>query len=584
MRHRVLIVDDACDPAELGTRDLAPYSDLVALCWLSPATREGLQAHGRLRCHGLLDVVGSLERWERRAITRMEQVCAAGPRYRDRPWRFLLAEGLFREALVIQLVADADRLRRQLAGDRPGGYDLRVSAERERLFRALTADVGPAAGPPAPRPPLPARLARRLRHSLVTGDLGGQLRNLLDQLDAGYRWRCAAGRWRRPAVAPGGVTFFSSYLNNSRVVRILEPHVPDPVHWVVTNHYARTGAAGHRGTLSWLWHFAPGTAAKPVDRQAAAAESDEPKARAWLAGSPTWRYWLGAGRSSLPRLTAAWEHYLDRARPRLVVVANQWGLEGWFSGLARRRGIPVLQLLHGVLDGEFYCRQPIAADALVVWGEAWRDLRPADERPRIRVFNPPSAFPPVERRPAAVPRLTYFSWPFDRTAFYNEAELQDGFIELLGRLQASADCELTVRAHPLENPADLLGRWRRHHGDLPPPWSVSQREPLRDVLARTDVAILFRSTVMLECLASGIPMIIPRWPWFTWQERLEDIRGVHLAADFDDLLATALAWIRDPPPMDRRQTRGFLRPVSKTGEGLEQFVSDLIERGGAREP
>ncbi len=91
-RRRVLILDGSCDPRSLEARDLAACTDLVALCWLRPSTLERLRQLGGLRCHGLLELVGGLERRERRAIARMERVCGAGPRYRDLPWRSLLAE------------------------------------------------------------------------------------------------------------------------------------------------------------------------------------------------------------------------------------------------------------------------------------------------------------------------------------------------------------------------------------------------------------------------------------------------------------------------------------------------------------
>ena len=95
-------------------------------------------------------------------------------------------------------------------------------------------------------------------------------------------------------------------------------------------------------------------------------------------------------------------------------------------------------------------------------------------------------------------------------------------------------------------------------------------------MAETDVAIMFRSTVMLDCFASGIPLIIPRWLEFNWQDRLEDVRGVHLAADFDDLGRTLDAWLADPPRMDRRRTRAFLQPASGDGEELAALLSGLV--------
>ena len=210
----------------------------------------------------------------------------------------------------------------------------------------------------------------------------------------------------------------------------------------------------------------------------------------------------------------------------------------------------------------------------------WRRLWPESERPKIRVWNPPAGFRPVERRATdGPPRLTYFSWPFDRADFYPQADLLDGFIELFQRLLAAGSCRLTVRAHPLENPDDLFGRWRRRHGALPPGIELSQRRPLDEVLAETDVAVMFRSTVMLDCFASGIPMVIPAWPELGWRDRLEGVRGVRLAADFDELAATLEAWIREPPRMDREESRAFLRPAGEGRDDLARWLAELAGGG-----
>ena len=47
-----------------------------------------------------------------------------------------------------------------------------------------------------------------------------------------------------------------------------------------------------------------------------------------------------------------------------------------------------------------------------------------------------------------------------------------------------------------------IERWRRRCGSLPPHLRLSQLEPLRKVLSETDIAVMFRSTVMLDCFAS----------------------------------------------------------------------------------
>lgn len=582
MPRRVLIIDGSCDPAELTPHELVPYSDLIVLCWLSPDVLGRLREGGR-RCYGLLDIVGGLERWERKAIALMELVCQAGQRYQGFPWRNPLIERLFREALVVQAVIDAARFSIRLAGGDAGLVDFKVTAEAELLFRACGGRVEHQGT--VTRPNLATRLARRLRRVLLTGDPWSQVWNLLDGLDDTYLYRYAAQRLRRPPrPTTRGVTIFSSYLNNSQTLRQIEPYLPDPIHWIITNRYARLGAAGHRGAMDWLWSFAPRTGTSLAPEEPASPHSvrggggvlEERTIQTWLSNSATWSSWQLSGRTALARLTACWESYLDRARPRLVVVAGQWGIEGWLTQIARQRGIAVLQLLHGVLDGEFYTGQPILADALLVWGDLWRDLWPASERSRIYVFRARAAFRPVSRRPpSARPRLTYFSWPLDRLPFYNGADLLDGFTAIFQRLLEASACELTIRAHPLENPADVVDRWRRRSGSLPPGIRISQNEPLRSVLKTTDLAIMYRSTVMLDCLASRIPIVIPGWIKFDWMRRLTDISGIHLASSFHDLEAVLHTWLVKLPEIDLQQTRSLLQAEEVSSEDLLRLLNDL---------
>lgn len=597
MARRVLLIDESADPSDIFREDLGAFSDLLALGWFSPDALEALQQrHGHLRCHGLLEVVGGLDRWESEAIGWMERVCRGGPSYRGQRWRTFLAEPLYREAMAVQAALDAFRLCRSLSEEKP---QIRVSGRLGLYLRELfglespQGTVGPSRG---------QRLVRRLRRVLVTGDLLGQLRILSDQLDPEYRWRCRFhGRLPSPRPHHGGVTFFSSYLNNSRILRVAEPLVEGDVHWVVSNPPAGDGAAGHRGDLHELWRFAePGEPAMPEDplRVTLGSAADEQEQRlleVWLRTSPICHYWLSAGQTAMARLTRCWGSYLDRARPRLLVVANQWGIEGWFLLEAQRRGIPVVQIVHGVLSGKFYTGLPVLSDALVVSGDFWRNLWPPSERQRIHVHNlheklaspeaeaPGPEEPRSRRNPSPVRhgasrrrRLTYFSWPFDRLDFYPGKDLMAGFVDLFQELLEGRACTLTVRAHPLENLSDLTSFWQQRHGKLPEGLELSQSEPLAGVLEATEIAVMFRSTVMLDCFARGIPVLMPSWIDFSWMPQLEGMKGLHLAADFRDLEKTLRSWIEEPPVAERREAIQFLQPTSSdSARELSALFHDL---------
>ena len=302
--------------------------------------------------------------------------------------------------------------------------------------------------------------------------------------------------------------------------------------------------------------------------------------RRWLETSSTWADWVRVESPLLRRLTMCWETYLDRARPSLILMANQWGIEGWFTRVARRRGIPVVQAMHGVLGGYLYTQTPVLSDILVTFGEFWRLLWPMEEQGKIVVYNPPGYPPHPPSRGLPRMRLTYFSWPLSLLSEYNFHEFTDAFVDMFLRLIEVHGCTITIRAHPLEDLTELAQRWTSRRGPIPPMVKFSKEEPLDQILAATDVALMFRSTVMLNCIAAGIPVVMPGWIDYGWNKALEEVRCVSLARDFADLQerlsARLSAWHSD-------DSNGASHFVRHSDEGREKFVSTMrhLSKAGA---
>ena len=334
--------------------------------------------------------------------------------------------------------------------------------------------------------------------------------------------------------------------------------MPEPVTWVLANHSARRGISRQGCDYVWLWQYGhssrrnQGIKEEGIFSAEGEGSHSEILLRKWMAQSPTWKRWRSVELSLLVTLTACWEEYLDQAKPRLIVMANQWGIEGWFTNIAARRGIPVLQIMHGALGGHLYTQTPIISNDLVVCGNFWRDLWVENQRPRILVGNPDGWIQKIPRRPSAGKRsLTFFSWPLSHARFYSFYELVDGFIHILQRVVKAKKYKITIRFHPRENPGEFVRRWRRLYGPLPSEIRLHKNEPLSKTLAETDVALMFRSTVMLNCLASGIPFVLPGWIDFGWNRLLQDIRGIYLAPDFPEVEKKIGEWLDQPPCFGR---------------------------------
>ena len=193
------------------------------------------------------------------------------------------------------------------------------------------------------------RLGRRLREARASGCWRLQGIEALESLDRTFRRRAWLGsRLTIPRVKSGGATLFSSYENNSRILAPFASELPLPATWVLVNESSRRGAISLEPSRHWLWRFAPSRRSLNDLMQLAKDPGDDQEL---LPSSPTLRSWKEVESPMLAVLTACWERYLDLARPKLVVTANQWGIEGFLTQVAQRRGIPVLQIVHGILGG-----------------------------------------------------------------------------------------------------------------------------------------------------------------------------------------------------------------------------------------
>jgi hypothetical protein len=352
------------------------------------------------------------------------------------------------------------------------------------------------------------------------------------------------------------VTFFSSYRNNSQMLLpFQEGFRGKGVRWVVTTHYAAEACRSAGGRTDWLWAYA-GTRGEPFEPGGVPALPDvDPAIASWIPNTATWRHWHGTWHRTLAALAECWDGYLDAARPSTVVVASQWGIDGWFARQAAARGIRTIQVMHGVLAGPFHTGGPVTTDELWVPGGFWRDMRPESERGKIQVKRPPGWFPST-RQAAGAGRLTFFSWPLHLLPSFNASELTDAFIGIFGRL-AARGIRIQIHCHPLENPSDTLRRWREVAGRPPRGVTVEKHRPTPDLLRETDVALMFRSTVMLDTLASGVPLVMPGWMDLGLNRHLAGIPGIHLADDLGDLERTLLSWLDAPPPVPDETRRRF---------------------------
>jgi len=600
----ILLLDHTADLTKFPDARSTSFQAIICLFWIAPLTQATLSEEFLAPCYGLKEIVNDLTGEAEEAYKLVTEVTTLGPRFGELYWRTYLTETLFNELMEVSLLAKVGAFIEKLSAQRFASFvsvHSVVSNTTVTFLRSLL--PGKISILPFPgQEPLQEsgtrqhqqtiwkRLGERAREAYLMGNWGIQISDFISWLDKTYYWHCQLGHFVLKQTPPQGtITFFSSYRNNTRTLASFNNLMPMPIYWLLANDSARYGLPVSAKS-AWLWQFSDRSTDSELSSARAAQTveqfqlPDHNFLQTWLQASPSWLSWQNVEFSLVRNLTRCWEAYLDQAKPRLVVLTNQWGIEGWFMDLARQRGIPVLQLMHGMMASPLYLLSPVRSDLLVVWGDFWRELWPQQQRDKIFVFNPTSRFAAIPRQPGGTRyRLTFFSWPLKVIARYNASELLDGFIHILHELLDQHNFEITVRIHPLEDVTAFKDRWQQHYGQIPPVLHIDKYGLLADILAQTDIALMFHSTVMLDCLALGIPIVMPGWIDLGFNKSLVAVPGITFAKDFNylrEILLSAPSRQSTLSPENAQSTIESL--VAPTGQGLEQMqqlISNLVESG-----
>lgn len=219
--------------------------------------------------------------------------------------------------------------------------------------------------------------------------------------------------------------------------------------------------------------------------------------------------WLAVEREALRR-------HLEASQPRwLVLASDQHRLGRVAVDVARACGVRTLVLQHGLPQWRLGF-VPIVADEVATWSEAsdrWFLAEGAPPERLTRLGNPRlDALVGLDRdrlaravessmRLEAKPRLLLALSPNDEARNLQLIDLA------LGALEAAPDAGLVVKLHPTD------GRWeaaraRIRARSVADRVRVARREPLYPLLAWADAVLVHRSTVAVEALAAGTPVVV----------------------------------------------------------------------------
>jgi hypothetical protein len=528
---RVLILTDGDDPWRTTVPEEVDL--LVPLFWASPESLELLSTRFRAPVVSVADAIDDLAGLSEASFRLANTICRSVPLYRDiNPLlghENRLADLVFPQVAMGRVLAHLESLVESdsvLVFPR-GGVWADAAAGSGRFRSAVEAPRAQGSSRASW-----ARGARFLKDVIASRDLKTVFQEPVERL--GPRFRPPRSIDERP----GGVWAYSSYVNFSRALARHESLRSGGFRWLINRESAKRGLPGGVSPMH-LWDFR-GIRSRKEHQVATAAIAD--RLRDALTGEQVPAVSVSEIVSELKlaiedaiREVDLQHSFFEQARPDEVWVANQWGSELTLTQGARSRSIPVVQVQHGMLEHN-YRWSPCYTDRFLVWGQGWKDLLPPRTRQLTEVVNPSSGAPDDVSGSTEAPgkRVTFFTTPAvqplwnDRVLSHESRRIMHGLV--------AAGWRVTVRVHP----TDSVRGWRAAVRELGTSRSdqvrIDQRTDLSQLLAQTDFAVLFRSTVLLGCAVAGIESIAIGWyPW-VWDDLLKRTGVVRFADSIADVV------------------------------------------------
>lgn len=270
---------------------------------------------------------------------------------------------------------------------------------------------------------------------------------------------------------------------------------------------------------------------------------------------------------------AALEKALDSVRPVSVVLATDQHRIGRLAvSIARRRGIQSIAIQHGLPQARVGL-VPVVADTVAVWSSESRDwfLSHDTDPGRVAVTGNPrwsgAAHGPSRATPTVVVALS----PTDVEANRAAVRMAISAVE-----RAPESMRLIVKLHPGHRD---WGWVREEIGDRRSVRAV-MHEPIEPLLEAAQVVIVLRSTVAMDALAAGTPVVLLRVPHGSSAADLE-LAGLGLPVASDsEQLGRELAALRGTAARDRYfadrslALQAYLGPVGSGAATIAALAAD----------
>ena len=383
----------------------------------------------------------------------------------------------------------------------------------------------------------------------------------------------AISRRKQAQEAPrGGIWFYSLAYNYTKVGLQYEPHLPQKMNFLVED--PRTGGkrmreVGRDAFELYAWSRMSDLPSREEVRRSGRQITDaatsvpltgeESALRDILLNSETWRHFLTRRLPFALFNNRALCRWRQAVRPEMIVVGNA----GDERSLLLREGfdrVPTVLLQHGIMHWTYgVTDEPV--DVFLLRGPFFQRSVNARLRRKTVVHNFPDPEASVEAGKNAQPKdILFITTPYDVPVRFHPEDRRDILRSLL-RVAYSTGRRLTIRVHPLEKISayEEIVLQLKQELNLQCEVGYSQGPGADEVLARSCVAVLYFSTMFLECLRHGIPIVSFGWHWFPNQRQFEAEKIFQFASD-----------LRNFEELVRQGTAGRL-PVRR--DGIEEFLA-----------
>ena len=396
-----------------------------------------------------------------------------------------------------------------------------------------------------------------------------------------------------PNPPRGGIWCYSTAYSFTKIALEYDRYFPQKMNFLVEDAATGGKALGEIGRESYVlyaWARASdipspaevGQIGKSITETVASLSlaTDEAVLRTVLLKSEWWDHFVKRVLPFLIFHERILRRWCDATRPEMLVVGNA----GWERALLESESakcIPSVMLQHGIMHWVYaVADQPVTY--FLLRGTFFQNVVNEKLRQRTILCNYPQHVGPASQHDNLRLGILFITMPYKVVPLGHPADLHD-ILSCLLRVAHRSERPLFIRVHPLERISSyqkLVSEIEEQLG-FRSEVVYSQGPGAEDLLARSCVAILFFSTMFLDCLRHGIPIVSPDWHWFASKRHFREAGIFNFASDLRHLEQLVGDGVNGHLPSWSGSLDEFLAPTQP--EEVSRVLQDIWQSRSERQ-